>query len=287
MTVGLIGYSAKRDFVTRSWITPEWGREFGPSYLSAQYTQSAVALRTQIRCRHAFSSAFSLRFILSGFSQHATRNMGLDTTDYRERDGNPERRSTLPTAGTIGDWSQETRNGMGAGKGEIWLALGVISIPLVVISSLLLGIVFIRRVHPMESTSSALAINANEHESNVYYVRISSTTLVLLASFSSTISSILVGFIMTFLAYPISRHLPRALQSGNSRSIPRLYQLGLLISLLNASKLAVLWRWFKYTIARSRHKAVGVLNAAGCGLVLANVFVYMPLILRDADSIEY
>lgn len=204
--------------------------------------------------------------------------MGVDTTEHHEHDRNPERRSTFPTAGTISDGSQEVRNGMQAGKGEIWLALGVISIPLVVISSLLLGIVFSRHVQPTESTSSALVINANEHESNVYYVRISSTTLVLLASFSSTISSILVGFIMTFLAYPISRHLLRALQSGNSRSIPRLYQLGLLISLLDASRLMVLWRWFKYTISQSRHKALGVLNAAGCGLVMANVFVYIHLI---------
>lgn len=212
--------------------------------------------------------------------------MGFGTRDYRERDGSPEVWDTSPTAAAIGNGSQEALNGMRTGKGEILLGLGVISIPLVAISSLLLGIVFIRRVHPTESTSSALAINANEQEPRVYYVQISSTTLVLLASFSSTIASILVGFIMTFLAYPISRHLLRAMQLGNSRSIPRLYQLGLLITLLNASGLAVLWRWIKYRIARSRHKAVGVLNAAGCGLVLANVFVYMPLIIKGANRAE-
>lgn len=239
-----------------------------------------------VACTHANKVQLSARFTLSTFSQHASKSMGLGTHDYRERDGSPEVRGTSPMAAAISDGSQEALNGTRTGKGEIWLALGVISIPLVVISSLLLGIVFIRRVQPTKSTSSALAINTNEQEPRVYYVQISSTTLVLLASFSSTISSILVGFIMTFLAYPISRHLLRAMQLGNPRSIPRLYQLGLLITLLNASGLAVLWRWVKYRIARSRHKAVGVLNAAGCGLVLANVLVYTPLIIKGTNRVD-
>ena len=168
-----------------------------------------MTLHTQIRFKHAFSP-FSLRFISSGFSQHASKSMGFDTRDYRERDGSPEVGGTSPTAAAIGNGSQEALNGMKAGKSEIWVALGVVSIPLVIVSGLLLGIIFTRRVRPTESASSALAFNVNEDESNAYYVQISSTTLVLLASFSSTIASIIVGFVMTLLAYPVSRHLLRS-----------------------------------------------------------------------------
>lgn len=209
--------------------------------------------------------------------------MNFDPNDHHEHDdGRPKLSTSSPMAGTTDNrLCQEPTYGRRAGKSEIWVALGVVSIPLFIVSGLLLGIIFTRRVRTTESASSALSFNVNEDESNAYYIQISSTTLVLLASFSSTIASIIVGFVMTLLAYPVSRHLLRSLQLSNTKSIPKLYQLGLLITLLNASGLAVLWRWAKYIIARPRHKVAGVLNTAGCGLVMANVFLYSLLSLMD------
>jgi hypothetical protein len=159
------------------------------------------------------------------------------------------------------------------GTGEILLTLATISIPPIVVSGFLLGLVFLRRVQQTPSPLSALAPSTNENDTNVYYVHVSSTLLVLLASFSSTIASALVGLAMTFISYPVSRRLLRLSESGWPTRFPTAYQLGLLVTLLHANVWAALWRWLKYIVRLSQPKFT-VLNIAGYGIVIAHIFVY-------------
>jgi hypothetical protein len=114
----------------------------------------------------------------------------------------------------------------------------------------------------------------NEDETDAYYVRISSTVLVLLASFSSTIASLLVGCVMVFLSYPVSKHLLMSSQHTPPEGIPTVYQLGLLMTSLDAGGWWALWRWLKYNITTSGPSKLKVLTVTGYGLLVAHVLVY-------------
>jgi hypothetical protein len=91
---------------------------------------------------------------------------------------------------------------------EIMRAFIIIFFPLASLSAALIGIVRARRVQSMHfSSSSALDMNGDENEPGVYLVRINSTTLVLLASFCSSLAPSLVVFVMNLFSYPVSRHI--------------------------------------------------------------------------------
>src|ERR1700738_517561 len=80
------------------------------------------------------------------------------------------------------------------GTSDILFAFAVISVPLAVFSAALIGIVLGFRVQ--HSAASMPTLGTEEYEPGVYYVRISSTTFVLLASFSSSIVPTIIGFVM-------------------------------------------------------------------------------------------
>lgn len=104
------------------------------------------------------------------------------------------------------------------------------------------------------------------YEKSVYYVRINSSALVLLGSFSSSIASILITAFMTLVSYPVARQLLKASQrpAQRDRELPTPYQLGFLITLLNGG-IAAIWHWIKYMF--SRNKAVGAVKISVFGLV--------------------
>src|SRR5436190_17243935 len=127
-----------------------------------------------------------------------------------------------------------------------------ISIPFIALSGILVAIIFLYRVPNNIQIHSDL-LPGEIHEKNVYYVRINSSTLVLLGSFSSSIASILITTFMSLVSYPVARRLLLKVQAQNNGDLPTSYQLGLLITLLNGG-LGSLWSWIKYMF--SRNKAV-------------------------------
>jgi hypothetical protein len=151
---------------------------------------------------------------------------------------------------------------------EISVALAVISAPLFLVSAALIGLVAIRRVKQQSSSSEIFAVE--QDEPSVYYVNISSTTLVLLASFSSTLAPTLVGFVMSLFSYSISQRVLRLSETEQLWELPTPYQLVVLVSLLTGN-ISALWQWMKYTF---RWRTVSVVNASAWGLILAYVLVY-------------
>jgi hypothetical protein len=170
---------------------------------------------------------------------------------------------------------QPAHEPMKGGKTEILLTVGVIVIPLSIISAVLLGVVFLRRIEYPETSSTGLDSNTGTNEAGVYYVRVSSTTLVLLASFSSSVSTILISFFMLLISYPISKRILRSSELRNTDNLPTSYQFGLLIASLYG--IGAFWQWTKYTLGWThRSKMVGIVKGSLCGLVIATTFMYFP-----------
>jgi len=168
---------------------------------------------------------------------------------------------------------------MTGGTFEILSAMAMVCLPLIAISLLLLGIVFWFRMQSGLSTSqlsvlSAASLDPVQTDPSAYYVHISATTLVLLASFSSSVAISVVSFSMVLLSYPVSRQLLRISESKKLSSLPSPYQLSLLITTLNGG-INTLWYWTKYLLGWRRRSKVGrVVILSGSSLSLGCVFVY-------------
>lgn len=153
---------------------------------------------------------------------------------------------------------------------EIYVALGAIAIPLFIFSTSLIALVFIRRVRNNQTPSSSLSFGIEEDEPGVYYVRVSSTTLVLLASLSSSIAPTLVGFFMTLFSYFASQRMLKLSEDVQYQNLPTPYQLVLLIKILDGG-ISALWQWIKYTF---RWRTVSIVNTSARSLVLVYFLVY-------------
>lgn len=110
---------------------------------------------------------------------------------------------------------------------DILFTCSVISFPFVALSAALLGVIFKYRIKHT---------NPSDDEPGVYYVRINATTLVLLASFSSSVAPLLISFFMNLLSYPISRRIIKLSEQERPRSLlPTPYQFTLIIALLRVA----------------------------------------------------
>lgn len=156
---------------------------------------------------------------------------------------------------------------------DISLAFAVVVIPLSILSLALLGVVLGFQIDTSKPTSLG---PDQEPIAGYYIVDMSATTIVLIASYSSTIAPIAVGFAMTLLSYPIANDIIKYSERRQLDKLPTPYQLGLMINLRSGS-IGSLWPWFKYTFTwRVRHKTAGVVKAFTLGVATALFLTYYP-----------
>lgn len=157
---------------------------------------------------------------------------------------------------------------------QIIISAAVISIPLVLLSVILLVIIFRYRLqNTRSSSSSALSSNIPQDEANVYYVNFSATKLVLLASLSSSTAPLLTNFFLTLVSYPVSRRILTLSSKRKLTRLPTPHQLGLLIYTLNGG-FGALWKWAEH-VFRKRETTVDVVKISAWGLATANVLTYV------------
>src|SRR5437868_6011330 len=84
---------------------------------------------------------------------------------------------------------------------EIASATFFLTVPLLVLSSILLGLVYTKRVTHGKSAAAFQSSTVAE-EPGVFYVNYSATKLALVASWSSSIAPLLPVFLMTLLSLP-------------------------------------------------------------------------------------
>jgi hypothetical protein len=157
---------------------------------------------------------------------------------------------------------------------QIVLTAAVILVPLILLSETLVGIVFQYCVRHTQSTSSVL-VSDLEDEPRVYYVNINSTRLVLIASLSSSVATLLTGFFMALVSYPVSRRIFEHSMAQRSKELPTAHQLGLLIITLNGG-LGAFWHWVRYIYRkRGQNKTAKLVKISFWGLTTANILMYI------------
>lgn len=97
-----------------------------------------------------------------------------------------------PTAVTVNPGQPRKR--VSGAYSDIWIACAVISLPLIVLSGVLLGLVFQNRVNPGSSTSAEFRFpQVSDNDQSAYFVDISATRLITIASWSSSCRPIASG----------------------------------------------------------------------------------------------
>lgn len=185
----------------------------------------------------------------------------------------------LPPSSSIGAGGQSSQHGWFSIRcakfGNMVVALTLVAFPLAIFSVSLVFLVLERRVRHTPPSAPSLSFQCEEDEPGVFYVRIGSTTLVLLGSFSSSIAPVLVGFAMTLLSYSVAQRMLYLSNAERLQDLPTPYQIVLLIKMLDGS-FGVLWKWLKYIL---QWRTANVINTSGWALLMSYALVYTPQLL--------
>jgi hypothetical protein len=148
---------------------------------------------------------------------------------------------------------------------EILMALGIITIPMLVLSLLLLCLIYHYQVK--QSPSNLLGpASQTAPDSDAFLINFSATRLITVASWSSTCAPMLPTFAMTLISYPTARRILASSQRREVAKLPTPYQLSLLLGLFTGS-LGSLWDWVKYRTWRRRERLVASVSGSVIGLL--------------------
>lgn len=165
--------------------------------------------------------------------------------------------------------SEQSGRRISGAHSDIWIACAVISLPMMVLSGVLLGLVFYYRVSPNSSTSAEFRLSQpTNHDRSAYLVDFSATRLITIASWTSSVAPLLSGFVMTLLSFPTARRISQSSERNRAPSLPTPYQLSLYLALLSGS-FGSLWQWAKYRCWRQREGQASVVGTLVIGLAAA------------------
>ncbi|KAF2402965.1 hypothetical protein EJ06DRAFT_554515 [Trichodelitschia bisporula] len=163
---------------------------------------------------------------------------------------------------------------------DISWALIALTVPMMLLSYFILFLVFHYRVNPHQFVTPNLAFNTTHKDSGVIYLDFSATIFITLASWSSTLAPLLVGFIVTLISYPVARSILHAAESGDTAELLTPYELSLVLRILASSGLGSLWQWLSYTLrwGRKREKRSKALKTMTTTLALGLLLSFLVLL---------
>lgn len=130
-----------------------------------------------------------------------------------------------------GESNSSTGKKMSGRLSDIALSFSIITIPMLMFTGVLLGLVYFYRVTHGNDSIENLRFSGDADEPGVYYVNISATVLIFIASWSSSLATFLTSSIMALAAYPIAGQYLRDARSHNPQLLLTPFQFGLTPSL--------------------------------------------------------
>lgn len=145
---------------------------------------------------------------------------------------------------------------MGGWQLDIGLASVMLILPMLVLTVLLLALVV---GHQMPNHSSTYSYNSETELAlgSAYFVKYSATTLVYIASLSSTLATLLISAAMVLFSYPLARSMILESDANNAPKLPTPFQLQLLIRLVDG-RLTALWSYLLYTFGKKQRQVTVV-----------------------------
>jgi hypothetical protein len=165
----------------------------------------------------------------------------------------------------------QSQNSITGAYWTIWISCAFITMPMVVLSCLLLGLVFNHQVFESDAVSGSLQLSEDHHPfSGAYLVNYSATKLITVASWTSSVAPLLPTFVMILLSYPAASKIREASLQNRPSSLPTAYQLGLYLRNLNGS-IESLWDWHRYNLHRKGAGNGSTMAGPAVGLTLATL----------------
>jgi hypothetical protein len=159
------------------------------------------------------------------------------------------------------------------GKKNILLALAIIVTPNVILTAVILGLVFHYQV-PQTYSQLPGVPDPLARESSAFLIDFSATKLLTVASWTSTLTSLLPSFAMLLVSFPVAHTIMNASKDNNTDDLPTPYQLSMLLGVLSGS-IASLWNWIKYRSWEKRERVNGIAKRSITWLVLVSVLGYV------------
>jgi hypothetical protein len=145
---------------------------------------------------------------------------------------------------------------------DILISFLAMTVPMLFFSALLLGLIYRYQVVRTDFSNDSLHFDRGDDGSGAFLVDLSATTLTTIASWSSTVAPVLVGFALSLLRYPIARTLSNAATANRPAQLPTPYQTGLMIGMVAGGGPGSFWQWLKYAATGEgrRQRQPGVLK---------------------------
>jgi hypothetical protein len=164
---------------------------------------------------------------------------------------------------------------------EIAFCFFIMTVPMLTFSALLLGLIYKYRIKNNEFASPNLRLTTSQLNSNAVYVDLSATLLTTVASWSSTVAPILVGFAITLLTFPVAKGMMKAANLNQPDRLPTPYQLALMIRMNTASAANSLYHWLRYVLFFRNNR-----SKQPAGLTWMTIIIIISWILRFVFNIK-
>ena len=148
--------------------------------------------------------------------------------------------------------SQPLDSKMSGQKLEIGFASALLIVPMLTLATLLIGLVYRHRM-PDHFSSYSLDNQTALPLGSAYYVNYSSTTLVYIASLSSTLSTLLIPAAMLLYSFVLANDLAKDSDQAAVSNLPSPFQLDMLIKMVEG-RLMALWSYIRYAFGSNRRR---------------------------------
>jgi hypothetical protein len=157
---------------------------------------------------------------------------------------------------------------------DIGFNFAIVTIPMTAFTAVLLGLVSHNRVRSNDALFQPLESAVTQNEPGFIYVDLNATFLIFIASWSSSLAPVLVGFVLALASYPIARRLLYRARSDNPEPLPTPFQLAILTQILDGGVVTALWNWITYWVTW-RRKRVAQSEALTSSASLALLLVFL------------
>ena len=152
--------------------------------------------------------------------------------------------------------SKEAHNQRGMQSGKSWkgvmnghklemtIASAILVVPMLILCAVLLGLIHTYRM-PDNNSSYSYDNGTALPLGSAYFVNYSSTSLVYIASLSSTLSTLLIPAAMLLYSFKLASNFARESDRSNARNLPSPYQLELMIRMIDG-RFMVIWSYATY-----------------------------------------
>ena len=148
--------------------------------------------------------------------------------------------------------SQPLDSKIGGQKLEIGFASALLTVPMLTLAVLLIFLIYRYRM-PDHFSSYSFGNQINLPLGSAYYVNYSSTTLVYIASLSSTLSTLLISAAMLLYSFVLANDLAKDSDRAAISNLPSPFQLNMLIKMIDG-QLLVLWSYIRYALGSKRRR---------------------------------